>query len=490
MRSKLSRRVLAAGVALATLGIVPVVAARAAVPPPCTGAMPAGDWSHYGSPAPGANRQDAEHTINPTNVASLQEVWTASSGYQSEPIVSGGCVFITNNGGVEAHDLGTGALVWRSTAVDATGSFAVAVANGRVHVNLPNGGQPKAAALDVSDGHLLWTSEAVSFGYTTNQLASAVVFDGIQVLFTTGPDGDPKARPGYALFDAATGATLYKATTIPVADLNNGYSGGGVWGTPTVDPVSHYLFAGTANPDSKTKEHAYDDAIIKLDLDRTRPTFGRVVASYKGSPDSVTGYDSPVCQTAGNTAWVNTGIYGGSPTCGQTDVDFGTGPTLWHDTNGNLMAAILQKSGVLHVINADTMTKAWDNQLGTDSILTATGGNLTRIATDGTTLYVAANPGILHALNATDGHEIWKAKLTFIPVVGGNVALANGVVYYYDNTGPRAWDAATGAALWPSTSNPTHNPPHPGDTSGSGIAVAGNRVVANCGGLICVYKLP
>ena len=60
------------------------------------------------------------------------------------------------------------------------------------------------------------------------------------------------------------------------------------------------------------------------------------------------------------------------------------------------------------------------------------GGNLARIATDGETLYVAANPGVLYALDADDGTERWRAELTGVPMKGGNVALANGVVYYID----------------------------------------------------------
>ena len=33
---------------------------------------------------------------------------------------------------------------------------------------------------------------------------------------------------------------------------------------------------------------------------------------------------------------------------------------------------------------------------------------------------------------------------------GGNVALANGVVYYVDEPALKAWDAATGEQLWTS----------------------------------------
>jgi polyvinyl alcohol dehydrogenase (cytochrome) len=431
----------------------------------------------------GAQQQRGEHTIGPANVSGLKRAWiTGDTGYQSPPpIVSGGCVFINTDGHIDALDLHTGKLVWQSSGADTSGTFAVTVANGRVHVGLNNGGRPKAAAFDVTNGHLLWLSDEIYFGHETSQQSSAIVYKGIQVLFTTGPDFDPEAVQGYGLIDAATGKVLYKTTTIPQDQIDKGYVGGGVWGTPTVDPSTSYLYVGTSNPESKTKESAYDDSIIKLDLDRTRPTFGKIVATYKGSRDTVTGYQNPVCQSVGDKAWVNAGIYGSSPTCGQTDVDFGLGPTLWRNSAGRLMGAATQKSGKLHVFYADTMTEAWHKRLFVS--LSFLGGNLVRSATDGKTLYVVGNPGVLYAFNAEDGNERWRAPLTGVPMKGGNLALANGVVYYVDEPAAKAFDAATGAPLWTSKLSP-------GATIGSGIAVAGHYVVANHYGKIAAYRLP
>ncbi|HEX9681727.1 MAG TPA: PQQ-binding-like beta-propeller repeat protein [Acidimicrobiales bacterium] len=477
------RRVVVAGGVLG-LSALSGLAARAVDPSPCTAiGLGGGEWSTYGGDLHGTQRQDAEHTIGVENVGSLTRAWiTDDTGYQSPaPIVSGGCVFINTGGHIDALHLETGETVWQSAGADTSGTFAVTVVEGRVHVGLNNGGKPKAAAFDVTDGHLLWESDEVWFGYRTSQQASAIVHDGIQVLFTTGPDFDPDARQGYALIDAATGDILHSSTTVPPDDLEAGYAGGGVWGTPTVDPDTGYLYVGTSNPESKTKEHAYDNAIIKVDLDRDRPTFGRIVGSFKGTPDSVTGYDNPVCQTAGDTLWVNAGIYGSSPTCGQLDVDFGSGPTLWRDASGRLLGAATQKSGWLHVFDAETMTRVWDRQLFVTTSFA--GGNIGRIATDGQTLYVAANPGILHAFDAEDGTARWRAPLTGLPMKGGNVALANGVVYYVDEPAVKAWDAATGDALWIS-------PVTPAASIGSGVAVAGHHVVVNHFGTIAAYRLP
>ena len=450
--------------------------------PPCTGTMAGGEWSTYGSDLLGSQRQDLEDVIGVGNVGSLERMWiTEDTGYQSPPpIVSGGCVFINTGGAIEAFDLETGQTVWRSTGADTSGTFAVTVVDGRVHVGLNNDAHPKAAAFDVTDGHKLWESEEIYFGYPTTQQSSAIVHEGIQVLFTTGPDFEPAARQGYGLIDAVTGAVLYKATTIPPEDLAAGYSGGGVWGTATVDPLTDYLYVGTSNPESKTKEHAYDNAIIKLDLDRTRPTFGQIVGSYKGTPDSITGYDNPVCQSIGDRAWVNLGSYGSSPACGQLDVDFGVGPTLWRNAQGRLLGAATQKSGWLHVFDAETMEPAWTKQLFVS--MSFLGGNIGRIATDGETLYVPANPGFLYALDADDGTERWRVFLNgLIPMKGGNVALANGVVYYVDASA-KAWDARTGEELWASAITPAAS-------IGSGIAVAGHHVVANHYGRIAAYRL-
>jgi hypothetical protein len=42
---------------------------------------------------------------------------------------------------------------------------------------------------------------------------------------------------------------------------------------------------GTGNPYSKKSEHPNTNAIIKVDLNRHRRTFGHIVGSYKGNID-------------------------------------------------------------------------------------------------------------------------------------------------------------------------------------------------------------
>ena len=481
MTTRIARRAAIWGMTLTCA--LPIVAAVGATKPTCAQRMVGGDWATYGQSLQGQQRQLGEKRIGRHNVAGLQEVWrTENTAVQSAPpIVAGGCVFINAAGAIEARSLRTGALVWRSKGVNTLGTFAPTVVNGRVHLATAEGGRPRAVALDQRTGRLLWQSDEIYFGHTANQNSSAIVFKGIQLVFTTGPDNDVEAKQGYALVNAATGKILYKSLTVPKADRDKGLVGGGVWGTPTVDAQSGYAFVGTSNPESKTGESNYDNSILKLDFDRRRKTFGRIVGTYKGTPDSATGYDNPVCQTVGDKAWVNLGVYGGSPACGQIDVDFGVGPTLWRNKQGRLMGAATQKSGLLHVFYADTMKVAWTRLMfPTMSFL---GGNLARIATDGTTLYVDANPGVVYGLEAATGAVRWLQPHPGVPMQGGNVVLANGVVYHVNDMRARAYDATTGTVLWSS-------PPSPGASIGSAAAVAGNHFVANHYGVVVAYRLP
>jgi len=480
---------LALALALATAVTVDTVAAS---PAPCTEKRPGGEWARYGQDLMGQQRQRAEKTIGTGTVASLQPVWsTPNTGYLSAPpIVSGGCVLINSGGRIVARDLDSGTTVWKSHGPDTSGSFAVTVVDGRVHVGLYNGGRPRAAAFDVRTGKLLWLSDPIWFGQNTNQYASAVVVNGLQVLFTTGPDFQPAARQGYGIVDARTGKVLFKTTTISKEDLAKGYNGGGVWGTPSVDPKTNYLYAGTSNPESKTKEHRYDNAILKIDLDRRRKTFGRVVGSYKGTPDSYTGYDNPVCQTVGGTAWVDLGFYGSSPTCGQLDVDFGNGPTLWRDPSGRTLGAAVQKSGVLHVFDATTMKPVW-SELRFPTLSYAS-GNLGRAATDGSTLYAVTNPSSVVAFDGDTGKQLWQAPVLSpaCPQTGGNVALANGVLYWVVGPYLVALDAKTGTELYRSPAaytDPTANPCYA--SAASSVAIAGRTVMANHSGVIVAYRL-
>jgi len=283
---------------------------------------------------------------------------------------------------------------------------------------------------------------------------------------------------------------LHKQTTIPLRDLEEGYSGGGQWATPAVDAVNGYAYNGTSNPYSKKIEHRYDNALIKIDIDPARPTFGQIVDAYKGDVDQVIpGLDrQPLCDMFGDQIGYHP-CCNFSVTCVQLDVDFGASPTMWRNKHNELMLGDIQKSGTFHAVYADTMQQAWKANLGTLNTLTATGGNAASPANDGKHIFTMGNPGVLYALDVESGRIDWLAPIgdgaSYHPI-----AMANGVVYVVSARGELlGFKAADGTPLLYANMGRTAGTVCSPLGSG-GVSIAHHTVLANCEGTLIAYGLP
>ena len=453
---------------------------------------PGGDWPMYGQNLQGTRNQTAEKQISPSTVGKLRPAWVAPVASQATPVIAGTCVYTIEDAtagqtNLVALNIDSGAVVWKAQLpVGVTGSVltagqagSVAVADGRVHISLwvpeaqdgtPGGGQ--ALAFDANTGKELWKSEVIQFGQTTGVISSAMVYDGIQTVMTFGPDGGQYARPGYALIDAATGETLYKQATMPQALYDQGYAGGGMWGTPVFDPLSGFMYNGTANPYSAKRQSDYDDAILKFDVDRTRTTFGKIVGHMKGSPDGFFGsYENlPTCGEGGSVI---------DPKCGHLDLDF-VSPVLFHDSQGEALVGSLQRDGRFHVADAATMTEKWVATVSSPSVI----GGEAAAAADEKTVYVAANGGPVYALDVDTGQIKWvtpvPSVLSYAPL-----SLANGVLFVPASmTGEvTALNAADGTPLWVSDRY-ADAAASGGKTDclpiGGGVAIGRGYVIATC----------
>ena len=459
-----------------------------------------GDWPTLGGNLRQTNFQAAEHVLGTDNVDQLELKWSSGSSVdpgQSTPAVSGNCVFFTGSGHVVALDAATGKLAWKARKTLKPGSDSVltyypqglTVSGGRVHVDAANGNAPQGNAFDARTGKWLWTSDHVTFGYQATQLSTPKVANGIHVLFTTGPDYNPHGRPGYALLDERTGKILAKHQTTPKKLTKQGYAGGGIWATAAVDPVSKYLYVGTSNPYTKTKESPYDNAIIKLDLDRHRKTFGKIVKTYKGVPDAIVSqaYDTPACQILGPVMPAQNYAY---LECAQQDADFAAGPTLF-TYKGRQLLAEMQKDGTLHVVDTKTMKAVWTKTIGVNNNAEGTGGNGSQVSYDGKRIYAAFNPGSLVALDPGTGEIDWvtPAQENFSSL--RPVTSANGVVYTIgvSDTTIIAHDASDGSVLATfSPAQDTGSSCSAGSTGG--IAIAHHMLYVNCGAYVAAYGLP
>lgn len=431
---KLTKRGVATMMAAALVGAALVVPTAQAAPGCAKPDHPGGDWPTFGLDAGNSRHQANEKEITADTAAMITPQWRfsiasaeADGNFQSTPVVADGCVFAgTNTGWLFALNADTGEIVWkRSLSSDdpyglaglSGGVFSLGVGDGRVYANVTALGSPYTIALDQKTGAILWrtivTKDEGSYTNSSVALIDDMVFIGI-----SGPeDSDRKVRHpgGWALLDAKSGRLIGRWYTINEKDDKRGQQGASLWATPVYDAATGYIFDGTGQPANKDAEHSLTNSILKIDVERRRKTFGKIVDYYKGDYDE------------------------------RVDVDFGGSPTMFRNENGDKLVGELQKSGRFHAVYADTMEQAWWQRLSDPIAL----GNSATGAYDGKAIYIPAtastdpgrvaigggnvparepSPGYLYALDPSTGAIKWRVP-TGDGVEYHLVTVAGGVVY-------------------------------------------------------------
>ena len=486
----------------------------------CAGADPRGDWPMYGHDLSNTRSQPLETGISPATVGSLAPKWVLpleaagfSGDFNITPAVADGCVYVaTSDAWVIALNADTGELVWSTQVphgeIGYSGSMFVGspvVAHGKVFLNGNENGDPATGlgpsviALDQATGDIVWKRVLDTFPYAF-QNASPVVFNGMVMTGLNGPESDQRARGGFALLDADDGALIYRGYTISDDDYASGYAGGSIWSTPAIDTEKLYAYAGTGNPASKRVEHENTNAIVKIDVDPNRATFGKILAAYKGNSDSYYKAigDQPVCEEFGDEPGLQiSGVW--SAPCVQLDLDFGASPNLFHAANGELRVGELQKSGVYHVVAASGLEKRFDLPAGPPCFAC----NASSSAMLGDQAFVAASPpGQMVSIDGSetacvDTQCVDVRNYNWIAPIGNPlhfqpVSAANGVVYTLAGGSLLAWDAATGMELLRrAMADDAAGAEVNGSvaTSSAGIAIARGKLYAPNGGALVVYGL-
>lgn len=459
--------------------------------------------------------QPAEKKIGTLEAAMLEPAWTfdanAASGAENNeitgyPIVAGGCVYVASSTGnqapgyVFAINADSGELVWK-TKLDHGIYSTLAVANGRVYgfasrvvsgrFDPTQGGPrcdhklcgPYVVALDQRTGRTLWQT-TVDFQAGSDAVSSPIVFDGMVWvgISATAAEGDEEERFRFrgasVLVDAESGELLKWTPTIPdkAWKKGKGDAGGALWSTIAIDTQTKYAYAGTGNPFNYENEHKRTNAILKIDLDRSRSTFGEIVDSYKGDVEE---YFPQVGENFSCDEDDPIGFFLAGLECGRLDVDFGAAAQIFRTSDGRKVVGEGQKSGVYHVVDPDTMKPVWKQVVGVPS---AVGGIVGTPAYDGSSIYTPHTlAGYLVALNKDDGAHRWVSPTADGVHWGNPVTHANGVVYTNDLKGfLNAYDAATGAPL-------LHRPMITSETgtnptfSWGAVSVARNTVYASVG---------
>jgi polyvinyl alcohol dehydrogenase (cytochrome) len=494
----------------------------------CIGLLPATVPSGAGAPASSknwtsasqsisGNRAQADTTITPANVGSLAIDWvfTDHGDVSATPTVQGGAVYFPDFGGyLNAVNAKNGKLIWQNQISNYDGEPGAVSRNSPLIVgdelvlgDNASGAQSGGAhvfAVNRKNGDLLWSTEV-----DTNPAAiitsNPIALNGkIYVGVASNEEADAESptypccsfRGAVVALSARTGALLWKTYTVPSntgtdSDSNTpcaspnpasgcGYTGGAVWGTPTIDPATNQIFVGTGNnytaPDAAvacanaalnadpptsdadcTASNDYFDSVIALNLQTGALEWGQ----------KVEGWD----------AWNVACLVGNAP--GETwcpspaspDFDFGGGsPNLFSVQGPNGPETVVgegQKSGVYWVFNASNGQIVWDTLIGPGTSL---GGIEWGSAYDGTRIYTAESDafgvpytlaggasdagGSWAALNPQTGAIEWQTATPNGGAALGPVSEAGGVVFAGSmdpsTTDPDmfALDGSTGQILW------------------------------------------
>jgi polyvinyl alcohol dehydrogenase (cytochrome) len=298
--------------------------------------------------------------------------------------------------------------------------------------------------------------------------------------FASGNPGYPccTSRGSVVALDANTGEKIWKAWVVPGEPKRyetqpNGIplfkpAGGAVWNSPTVDPVRRAVYFGTGDattaPPPKTT-----DGVMAVDLDT-----GKLLWSYQATPNDVfmggcggkehspacpepLGPDmdignSPVLATlpsgkrvlmggtkagdifamdpdAGGKLLYRVNLAGGKP--GGTN-RFGGGGIVWGGAMGQRYAFYGDGGAGLMAFDPATGKRVWQFKpapVGKGSSLGAAPTTIPGVVFEG------ATNGMLYAVSATDGSELWSfdtnqsfETVNKVPAHGGSIASSGAVV--------------------------------------------------------------
>jgi polyvinyl alcohol dehydrogenase (cytochrome) len=497
MRRRLREQIGVAAIAAVLLaglaGVVIPPVARAVPTCAATAGVAGGEWRNYGRDLTNSRNQSDEKVLHATELLQLGVAWSHTGGvFNNTPIVADGCVYLADSSGdVSAHNADTGEQLW-STKLDTQpaafggGLISTPAIHGNSLFLIVNRlGSPYLVALDRTTGAPLpgWP---VVLDDQENAMSnsSPIVFNDMVFAGFSGNAGPGhNERGGYVIVDAVTGAVKAKHYVISDANFAAGYAGAGVWSTPAIDLESGYAYVGTSNPHSPQLEDARANSLLKIDVDPGRATFGQIVDSYKGLPDTyLPGLsEQPVCETFPDTFYIDRF----SASCVQVDLDFGASPTLF-EVGGKKVLGGLQKAGVFHAVDPVTMNKMWTQVVGIPCLAC----NAASPASGAGQVYTAAGPpGQVFKLDGKSGLPGWVGLIHGVTAYNP-VTVANGVAYVVDGAGfLTGFEIGTGLPVLKRNMALDTGRFMGSASTSSGIAVARNTIYVAVSDSVIAYKL-
>jgi polyvinyl alcohol dehydrogenase (cytochrome) len=428
-------------------------------------------WNGWGVDASNRRFQSAEQAgLTAADVPRLRLKWAfgfpAGTSSNALPTVVSGRVFVgSDNGYVYSIDAESGCVYWSFEAgsivrnavtigpIQGHGSARYAAYFGDGHANV--------YALNARTGELLWETKADEH-FVARITAGTTLHDGKLLVpvssseeFTSGNANYSccTARGSVVALNANTGEQIWKAWVVPgepkpYLTQPNGVvlykpAGGAVWNRPTVDPVRNAVYFGTGDattaPSPKTT-----DAIMAVDLDS-----GELLWAYQATENDVFmgGCNGPDQSAAcpdpmgpdmdiGNSPILTTspqgkrmvfgGTKGGEVFALDPDADgallyrvspaggadgpvtrFGRASIVWGGAADNDQVYYGSGGAGLVAIDPDTGATVWHFQPAAP-----TGNGTSSLGAAPTVIpgvvFAGATNGMLYAVSAEDGTELWS----------------------------------------------------------------------------------
>lgn len=446
-----------------------------AAPTPRPSALSFGDWPSWQGDVQGDRSNPAELLINPLTVGRLKLKWAYAYPAdrkipaKSQPAVVGDRIYFGSPDG-KFHSLNarTGRGNWTFDLHSVGPKRVVTVLDGpAVHGDTVYFGDSRGYlfALDRWTGMLDWMTYLA--GHPAAFLTSSPLYYRGRIYVGTssadntgGPDSPCCTFRGHIdSVDARTGKLAWRYYTVPKPHRAGNWpggapkyepSGGGVWGSPAIDPATDTLYVGTGQ---NYTGHAGDfDSVLALNAETGRVQWKRKMNNADTWRSTCNGP---------NAEKYCPGLHNGT----ALDYDLGASPNIFR-VNGQTRIGIGQKSGVYHVFDARTGKILWQRQLSEPLPSGGISGIQWGSSYDGNHIYVAtyfAEPGTLYALDPATGKTVWKTPNPANGCTTGGaakdkgcalamqpaVSTSPGLVYEGSTDGKqRAFSARTGKVLW------------------------------------------
>ena len=383
-----------------------------------------GNWPTYLANTGRSGDNKAETTINPASAPNLKMHWSYQAGgyiyvnyISDQPVEANGMVYwgswdgiehATNLNGTQAWQGGLG-YTYSSTCNDLVGIASTAtvatvtIGGTSTPVLYVGGGNVNAYALNANTGAIIWNTPLGT--QPNNFIWSSPAFYKGSIYIGLASMGDcPLTQGKFFKLDATTGAIQKVFNVVP-----NGCLGGGVWGSPTIDPKDGSVYFATGNFGTCSTTEPYTASLVKL-----RASDLSYIASWQVPPANQI-----------------------------IDSDFGSTPTLFNAVIGGVnrpLVGVPNKNGVYYAFDRAAVSSGpvWSVQVG----MTGGGcgpdcgdGSISPAGWDGKTLYVAGGQttiggasckGSVRALYPSTGHFKWEHCVNDGPVLAA-VSLVPGV---------------------------------------------------------------